>query len=171
MTKEYFFPRIRSIIIGIILILLGLSPIYFVAIIDHSISAGVSFFASMFTGFPEIIIGVMFLIIQVSGSIYLLNSRKILRMKLDENGVYYIPLAETLPSKYRPLFTFFYLNAPLKFIPYTNIRFAQHSVDKHLDVAVVIQMKDGSTAQIFTAPFTSAQKQEVITLINSKING
>jgi hypothetical protein len=171
MTKEYFFPRIRSIVSGIFLLFLGLSPIYFSAIIDHSISAGFSFFASMFFGFPEIILGLILLIIQLSGIIYLLNSRSILRMKLDENGVYYLPWAETVPSKYRPLFNLFHLKATLRFIPYSDIRFAQHSVDKYWGAAVVIQMKDGSTLQIRTAPFTSAQRQEAITLINSKING
>ena len=171
MTKEYFLPSIRSIISGVILILLGLSPIYLIAIIDHSISAGFSFFASMFFGFPEIILGLGFLIIQLSGIIYLLNSRSILRMKLDENGVYYLPWAETAPSKYRALFNFFYLKATLKFIPYSNIRFAQHSFNNLWGAAVVIQMVDGSTLQIRTAPFTSAQRQEVIIFINSKTNG
>jgi hypothetical protein len=82
-------------------------------------------------------------------------------------ALYYIPGGEDVPSTYRPLFNFFYLKTNLKFIPYSNIRFAKHSVDKLWGDAVVIHIKDGSILQIRTSPF-SAERQEVIALIIAK---
>ena len=171
MIKEYFLPRTRSIVIGLVLILMGLSPVYFIALIDHSIGAGLSFFVSMFTGFPEIILGLIFSVILASGFIYLYNSGGILRLKLDEKGVYYLPLGEDVPSKYRPLFNLFYLKAKLKFIPYGDISSVEYIGDILLGDAVVIQLTDGGTRQIRTAPFTYADRLEVISLINSKTHG
>ncbi|WP_374951053.1 hypothetical protein [Mucilaginibacter sp.] len=171
MTKEYFLPRTRSIVIGVVLMLMGLSPVYFIALIDHSLEAGLSFFISMFTGFPQIILGLIFSVVLISGFIYLYNSGRIPRLKLDEKGVYYLPWGEEVPSKYRPLFTLFYLKAKLMFIPYRDISFAENISDKLWGDAVVIQLKDGSNRQIRTAPFTSADRQEVVALINSKTNG
>lgn len=168
MTKEYFLPGTRSIIGGFILILIGLFPIYFSALLDHSLVAGLLFYASMFTGFPQIILGLILLVFLLSGFRYLFNSRHILRLKLDEHGIYYLPFGEDRPSKYRAVFNLFYVKAKLRFIPYSDISFAENIAGNPWGNMIIIHMKDASTRQLRTAPFTSTDRQEVIDLINSK---
>jgi len=171
MTKEYFLPRTRSVIGGVMLILIGLSPVYFTALLDHSLVAGLLFYASMFTGFPQIILGLIFSVFLLSGFLYLYNFRHILRLKLDEHGVYYLPFGEDRPSKYRAVFNLFYVKANLRFIPYNDISGAEHIADKVWGNMIIIRLKDASTRQLRTAPFTSTDRQEVIDLINSKSHG
>ena len=170
-TKAYYLPASRTIIAGIILVLIGLSPIYRVMLIDHSVNAGFQFILETFTGFPEIILGVMCLVILLSGVLYLKNARKIIRLKLDEKGIYYMPFAEGNPSKYKPLFNLFFLKEALKFIAHNDIASAEFEVDKWRGNSVNIKLKNGETRRLLAAPFTLADKKEVVSIINNSIHG
>jgi hypothetical protein len=168
MIKTYYLPASRAIITGVILVLMGLSPLYGVMLIDRSVTAGFQFFLELFTGFPEFILGAIYLVILISGLLYLKNSRKILRLKLDEKGIYYLPFGEGYPSKYKPLFNLFFLKGVLKLIPYNDIVSAEYVINKWWGDFVNIKLKNGQTRRLLTAPFTLADKKEVVSLINSK---
>ncbi|MFD2145453.1 hypothetical protein [Mucilaginibacter antarcticus] len=170
MTKAYYFPTVRAIITGILLLLIGLSPIYGVMLIDHSVTAGIVFFVQGFFRFPEIILVIIFLVMIISGILYLINARKILRLKLEETGVYYMPFAESAPAKYKPIFNMFFLKERLKFIPYSDITCADYKVDKRWGDFVSIKLKNGQSVRLLSAPFTMADKKEVVAMINSKTN-
>jgi len=66
MIKTYFLPASRAILTGIILLLIGLSPLYGTMLIEHSLTAGIQFTLETFTGFPEMILGVMCLLFILS---------------------------------------------------------------------------------------------------------
>jgi hypothetical protein len=169
MIKPYYLPASRAITTGIILLLIGLSPLYGTMLIEHSVSAGFQFVIETFTGFPEIILGVMCLVIILSGALYLINARKILRLKLDEKGIYYMPFAEGNPSKFRPLFNLFFLKKTLKFIPYNHMASAGYVNSKWWGGFVRIDLKNGESRRLLTAPFTVADKEELATIINNSL--
>jgi len=171
MIKSYYFPASRAIIIGVILLLIGLSPIYGTMLIEHSVIAGFEFIRETWTGFPEIILGAICLVFFLAGFLYLKNFRKILRLKLDENGIYYMPFAEGTPSKYKPLFNLFFLKEAFKFIPYSSMVSAEYVVNKWLGDFVQIHLQNGQTIRLLTAPFTLADKNEIVAIINSKTHG
>src|SRR6187402_1026122 len=150
MINAYYFPQSRALVTGIVLLLIGLSPLYGVMVIEHSATAGFQFFMELFTGFPQFILGIISLVFLLSGVLYLKNSRTILRLKLDEKGLYYLPFAEGNSSKYKALFDLFYLKRALKFIPYDNIALAEYVVDKWLGEFVLIRLKNGETRRLIT---------------------
>jgi hypothetical protein len=170
MVKEYYLPRTRSIIVGVILVIMGLFPIIGVALIEHSIKAGLSFYLSGFISFPEIILSVIFLVILISGVLYLKNSGKIVRLKLDEKGVYYLSVGEGTPSKYKPLFNLFYLKEDLQLIPYSNIAKATCLNDKWLGTLIVLELKNGQIKRITALPVSIPNIKEIVTIINSRID-
>ncbi|MBD1393364.1 hypothetical protein [Mucilaginibacter glaciei] len=168
MIKAYYLPASRAIAAGIILVLMGLFPLYFVMLTDHSVTAGFQFFLETFTGFPEVMLGIIFLVILISGILYLKNARKILRLKLDEQGVYYFPFGENRPSKYKPLFNLFFLKEKLLFIAYKDIIKAELIYDKWLGDVVILQLKNGQAKRVLAATLSLADKKEITILINSK---
>ena len=171
MIKVYYFPPARAVIMGVVLVLIGLSPIYGVMLIEHSVTAGLIFFLESFIGFPQVILGIMCMVFFISGILYLINARKILRLKLDQRGVYYLPLGESTPSKYKALFNMFYLKENLKLILYSDIDKAEHIVDKWWGDFIKIQLKNGQSRRLVTAPFSLSDKKEVVELINSRAHG
>ncbi len=170
MTKLYYLPQSRSFTVGIILLLMGLSPIFGTVLLDehHSLWAGFFFFAELFMGFPEFIIGVIYLVILISGVLYLKRSRTVARVKLDENGIYYLLIGESRPLL---LFNMFYLKAKLKLIPYNDIARAEYVVSKWKGDGITLHLKNGALKPLLGAVVSSADKMEIVKLINNRLTG
>jgi uncharacterized protein YqcC (DUF446 family) len=170
MAKVYYLPASRAVITGLLLIILGLAPIFGVALLDHSLLAGLQFFAESFLGFPQILLGIICLLFLLSGILYLKNYRTILRLKLDDNGIYYMPFGEGIPSGYKALFNLFFLKEKLKFIPYEAIEDAAYVVNKWLGDFISLNLKDSSSKRLLTAPYSQKDKKELCSLINTKLH-
>ncbi|WP_295767134.1 hypothetical protein [uncultured Mucilaginibacter sp.] len=170
MTRHYHFPATRATLIGVILIFVSLLPLIIFSLIDKSIISGLKFYAELFTGFPQILLGLINLLIIISGVSYIIKSRKIVWLKLDDRGVYYLPWGDGAPSRAKPLFNIFYLEESLVFIPYRDVHFAKIRENKWTGGYIRLNLKGMEYKDIKSVPFTVVQKQEIIAIINEHCN-
>ncbi len=172
MVKEYYLPQGKAIVIGIFLVLVSLCPVFITMMSDehHSVIAGLQFFAEAFTSFPEIIVGIICLVILTAGLLYLINSNKIVRVRLDDAGIHYLPIGEGHPSKGRLLFSLFYYKTKLQFIAYSQIARAQFVQSKWQGSGISLHLRNGEVKQLLGATVPAACQQEVVEMINSRIN-
>ncbi len=170
MNKDYYFPAWRAITIGSLMVFVGLLPLMIFSLIDRSVLSGLRFFVEMFTGFPEIIIGLLDLLILVSGIAYLIKARSIVWLKLDELGVRYLPWGDGKPSRLKPLFNIFYLEASMVFVPYRDITKAELVPNKWTGELIRLHLKGKAHKDIRAIPFKLVQKEEIVALINERCN-
>ncbi|UEG51922.1 hypothetical protein LLH06_13220 [Mucilaginibacter daejeonensis] len=170
MNKEYYFPAWRAITIGVLMVFVGLLPVMIFSLIDGSVISGLNFFLRLFTGFPEIMIGLLDLLILVSGVAYLLKARNIVWLKLDEHGLHYLPWGDGKPSRVKPLFNIFYLEASMVFVPYRDLVKAELIPSKWAGDLIRLHFKANAQKDIRAIPFNTAQKEEIIALVNERCN-
>ncbi len=170
MNKEYYFPAWRATTIGVLMVFVALLPVTIFSLIDGSVISGLKFFFELFTGFPEIIIGLLDLLILVSGIAYILKARNIVWLKLDEHGVYYLPWGDGKPSRVKPLFNIFNLKASMVFVLYRDLAKAELIPNKWAGELIRLHFKANAQKDIRAIPFNTAQKEEIIALVNERCN-
>ena len=174
MDKVYYLPVWRGIVIGTILVLMGLSPIFMNVMIDglQTLPAAAANFFTGFIHFPEVIISLLFTVIFISGVLYLKRAKKIVRARIDDKGFYYLPIAEGTPSRGKPIFNLFYLTQKLRFIAYTDIARAEYVTSKWRGDGIDIHFANGETRHIRGADVLyTHQKHDIVDTLNAKIQG
>jgi hypothetical protein len=171
MIKQYYLHQAKAITAGVFLVFIGLCPIFITMMTDehHSVIAGLQTYVQMFTGFPQLILGLICLAILTAGVLYLKNSGKIVRAQLDDEGFHYFPIGESTPSKGSLLFSLFYYKTKLKFIPYTQIAGAELLRSKWQGNGIILRLRNGGVKQLFGAVVPTSHQQEVVDIINSKV--
>lgn len=174
MDKVYYLPLWRGLVIGTILVLMGLAPIFINVAIDglQTLPAAIAFFFTGFIHFPEVIISLLFTVIFISGVLYLKRAKKIVRARIDDKGFYYLPVAEGTPSRGKPIFNLFYLTQKLRFIAYTDIASAEYVTSKWRGDGIDIHFTNGETRHITGADVLyTHQKHDIVNTLNAKIQG
>lgn len=170
MDKAFYFPAKRAILIGFLLLFVGLLPVMMFLLIDRSILSGLAYFTELFTGFPEIIIGLIDLVILASGVLYITKANKIIWLKLDGYGIHYLPYGEGTPSRAKPLFNMFFLKESLVFISYAEVYRAELLQNKWTGDLIRLHLKNEQLKDIRSVPFSLKEKQEIIALVNKRCN-
>jgi hypothetical protein len=170
MLKEYYLQPYRTIILGIMLIFAGCLPVLIIYSSDNiSFSQALLEYLKDFISFPGVIVNLIFLSVLISGILFLKNSKKIIRARLDDQGFHYVLMK---PGRYTPLVQMFWVNPSLELIPYHDIKSVELVKNVLTGDQIVITTTTNERPGLKSLmALKNSEKSEIVELIQKKIAG
>jgi hypothetical protein len=166
--KTYYLSNARSVTVGVILILIGLSLTLIPIDWNGSVWSNFQMIFLDFSDAANFVGSLLLLPFKVGfitiGIYFLQNSSKIVRAKIDSKGFYYkeAPTGR-LGGLTLDLFS-------LQFLPFANIKEVTYKSNRWIGDKIELTSTAGSVNLISLQPLKAMEKKEIVAILQAKIN-
>ncbi len=164
MATSYYLKRYPTAISGSIFTFMGLLPVWICLGTGESLKDSVLFYLTSLVSFPGVIMAGMSLLFLILGLALLWRTGRVIRCRLDDHGVHYVPLAPLpdRPALFGDILGALFgttLRPRLALIPYEDIADVQVRGDRRKGFNLYIQRKSSGLPEHLQTLTTLSQPQ------------